>query len=106
MGCLAPVLVQLVVEIVPDVRTTLKLAVPYVPAGWDVGWIVGGRVAVQVLAEQSGAIASSPKPRGYRRVFPSQVSKFHETAQGWNVAQNAVVVGVLPGKERGTGRAT
>src|SRR5215831_16727888 len=100
MGCLAPVLVQLVVEIVPDVRTTLKLAVPYVPAGWDIGSIVGGRVAVQVLAEQSGAIASSPKPRGDRRVLPS-----HETAQGRGVAQDVVVVGVLPCKDRGTGRA-
>ena len=105
MSYLAPVLVQLVAEIIPDVWTTLELAVPYVPARRDVGWIVGGRVAVQVLAEQSRAIACSPEPRGDRRIFPSQVSKFHETAQRRGVAQDVVVVGVLPGKDRGTGRA-
>src|SRR5262245_20765071 len=106
MSHYASVLVQLVAEIVPDVRTTIELAVPPVPASRDISWILAGGVTVQVLAEQGGAIASSPEPRGNCRVFASQVPKFHETAQRPNVAQKVVVVGVLPGKERGTGRAT
>src|SRR5581483_9402192 len=74
---------------------------PGVPAGRDVGWRGVGAVAVEVLAEQGGAVAGVVQAGGQG----GAVAEGGHPAVGPLVAQHAVVAGELAGQDGGAAGA-
>ena len=104
IGNLLPILVQCV--IVFTVRIPFHRDIPFIPAGWNIQWVVLVGIAVEVFTGQQGVITCRLKPDGNGGFFLAEAKEFLPAAIGRIIAENLGVVRVLPAQRGRTRRTT